>query len=101
MQTDARFFEGGGYGQSAVDAVYMKSITPVCSAERQTIVSNQLAMPLLRPFALSCEDRMTVPKLRDDFFLIDRAVFIQCHTERMPRLDVLQNVHIVCQRGMI
>ena len=101
LQTYRRLFKSRRNCESAVYAVLMKSIAPVSPAKRQAIASNQIAVPLLRRLPLNCENRMTVTELRDDFFRIDRALFVQCHTERMPRPDVLQDVHVVRKRSMI
>lgn len=84
--------------QRAVDAILMKTVSPVRSAERSTIVPNQLGVSRLSGTTTEGEDRVAVAIAGDDFPFVDWRGGVQGDRKHMPRRKVLQQIHVVSDR---
>lgn len=74
----------------------MESVTPPGSAERSAVRSNQAAVLLLQCCPLCGEDGMREFVAGDDFRRLDSAGVVERDAEGMRRLNVLEDIHVIC-----
>src|SRR5262249_17474521 len=86
--------------ERADDAVFMEAIAPIRTAERRAIGGEQFMIPSLRGRSPRVEDRVVIIEPSQHLLRVDVLFTVECDAEDMPRADMLQDVHVVCHRGL-